>query len=308
MEPNRLFRPLSICLLCLFLLTLSGCSGGEKSQEAASFSPGKTSVLVPSSDGEKTLGGDPLLLDVSNTDQGYFTGILKKNDSKINIQVIGPDGITYKYFLEEANVETVFPLTAGSGTYTVMAFENVTADQYASLFSEMLEVEIANEFLPFLYPNQFVHFDKDSQAISLAAELTADVTSDLEALTAIYEYVISNISYDNEKAATVSGNYLPDIDETLSTRTGICFDYASLTTAMLRSVGIPSKLAIGYSGDIRHAWIDVYIQSIGWVEKAIEFKGDEWKLMDPTFASTGTDESILEYIGDGDNYILEYER
>lgn len=308
MEPNRLFRPLSICLLCLFLLMFSGCSGGDNSQEAASFSPGKASVLVPASEGKKTLGGDPLLLDISSADQGYFTGILKKNDSKINIQVIGPDGITYKYFLEEANVETVFPLTAGSGTYTIMTFENVIADQYASLFSEVFDVEITDEFLPFLYPNQFVNFDKDSQAISLAAELTADVASDLEALTAIYEYVTSNISYDNVKAATVSGNYLPDIDETLASKTGICFDYASLTTAMLRSVGIPSKLAIGYSGDIRHAWIDVYIQSVGWVEKAIEFKGDEWKLMDPTFASTGTDESILEYIGDGDNYILEYVR
>ena len=69
----------------------------------------------------------------------------------------------------------------------------------------------------------------------------------MEALTAIYEYVTANLTYDNEKAATVSGNYLPDIDETLSTKKGICFDYASLTAAMLRSIGIPAKLAIGYS-------------------------------------------------------------
>ena len=309
MKTHRLSHLFFIGLLCLFLFLLTGCSGGGSSREAASsFSPGKTSVLVPASPGTKTLGGDPLLLDISNVEQGYFTGILKKNDSRINIQVLGPDGITYKYFLEEADVETVFPLTAGNGTYTIMAFENVSEDQYASLFAEVFDVELSDEFLPFLYPNQFVNFDENSRAAALAAELTAEVTSDLEALTVIYEYVISHISYDNEKAATVSGNYLPDIDATLASGTGICFDYASLTTAMLRSVGIPAKLAIGYSGDIRHAWIDVYIQSMGWVEKAIEFKGDEWKLMDPTFASTGTDESILEYIGDGDNYILEYER
>ena len=98
------------------------------------------------------------------------------------------------------------------------------------------------------------------------------------------------------------------IDETLSTKKGICFDYASLTAAMLRSIGIPAKLAIGYSASVRHAWIDVYIQSVGWVERAVEFNGDEWKLMDPTFAATGTDESIQEYIGDGDNYITEYIR
>ena len=171
-----------------------------------------------------------------------------------------------------------------------------------------MEVTLENDFLPFLYPNQFVDFSKESEAVALAETLTCTASSDIEALTAIFQYITSTITYDNEKAATVSGNYLPDIDETLSSGTGICFDYASLTTAMLRSVGIPARLAIGYSGTIRHAWIDVYIQSIGWVEKAVEFKGNEWKLMDPTFASTGTDEAILEYIGDGDNYITEYIR
>ena len=44
------------------------------------------------------------------------------------------------------------------------------------------------------------------------------------------------------------------------------------------------------------------------MRRAVEFNGDEWKLMDPTFAATGTDESIQEYIGDGDNYITEYIR
>lgn len=300
-------KSLSIWLLFLMLLIVSGCSEKEASQGSPSFSPGKTNVLVPHSDGQKTLGGSPLLLDLSHTDQGYFTGILEENSNKINLQVIGPDGITYKYFLEKTQEETVFPLTAGSGTYTIMAFENVIDDRYASLFAQTVDVTLANDFLPFLYPNQFVDFSSESKAVSLAAELTEAVASDLEALTSIYHYVTSTITYDNEKAATVSGNYLPDIDDTLSSGTGICFDYASLTTAMLRSVGVPAKLAIGYSGSIRHAWIDVYIQSVGWVEKAIEFKGSEWKLMDPTFASAGTDD-IQEYIGDGENYILEYVR
>ena len=31
--------------------------------------------------------------------------------------------------------------------------------------------------------------------------------------------------------------YLPDIDETLETKTGICFDYAALMCAMLRCRG-----------------------------------------------------------------------
>ena len=105
----------------------------------------------------------------------------------------------------------------------------------------------------------------------------------------------------------MKAGYLPDLDETLKTKTGICFDYAALLTAMLRSLSIPTRLAIGYSGDVKHAWIDVYIESVGWVEKVAQFDGNEWKFMDPTFDSVGKDsEAIREYIGDASNYTLQY--
>ena len=306
---HRLFSHSLVPLLFLMiLLAFSGCSKKESKEASSTFTPGEAHVLVPEADGTKQIGEDPLILDLSHTDQGYFIGTKTGDGGKINLQLIGPDSVTYKYFIEEADAPTVFPFTAGSGSYTIMAFQNISGDQYASLFSQVIDVELKDDFLPFLYPNQYVNFRQDSQAVSLAAQLTEGLTSDVDALTAVYEYVTTNITYDNEKAATVSGNYLPDIDETLSTKKGICFDYAALTASMLRSVGIPAKLAIGYSASVRHAWIDVYIQSIGWVERAVEFNGDEWKLMDPTFAATGTDESIQEYIGDGDNYITEYVR
>lgn len=308
MRYRHIFRSPALFVLLLSSLFLSGCSTGGGHNASLAFSPGEPKVLTPAADGKETAGNDPLILDFSHTDQGYFIGTLTEKDTKINLQLIGPDGITYKYFIEAANVPTVFPFTAGSGSYTILAFQNITADQYASLFSHIVDVELENEFLPFLYPNQYVNFSESSQAVSLAGELTAEAQSDLDALSAIYEYVTGNITYDNDKAASVSGNYLPDIDETLKTKTGICFDYASLTTAMLRCVGIPSKLTIGYSASVKHAWIDVYIQSRGWVEHAVQFNGDEWKLMDPTFASTGSDENIQNYIGDGDNYTPEYIR
>ena len=125
----------------------------------------------------------------------------------------------------------------------------------------------------------------------------------------IYDYVVSNLTYDYEKADTVTTGYLPDVDETLKTGTGICFDYAALTTAMLRSCDIPCKLQIGYAGDIKHAWIDVYIRSKGWVNQAVSFKGDTWTLMDPTFDSNSDDkEAIQNYIGDESNYTVQFTR
>ena len=44
------------------------------------------------------------------------------------------------------------------------------------------------------------------------------------------------------------------------------------------------------------------------MDAMIYFNGSEWKLMDPTFASNGQQsESIMEYIGNGANYIAKYQ-
>lgn len=142
-------------------------------------------------------------------------------------------------------------------------------------------------------------------AVSTARDTVASAQSDLDAVADIYHYIIEHITYDEEKAASVKPGYLPDIDSTLSSGKGICFDYASLTAAMLRSQGIPTRLEIGYSGEVYHAWISVYIEDKGWIDKIIEFSGDSWTRMDPTFASgNDNNKKILEYIGDGSNYTL----
>ena len=116
------------------------------------------------------------------------------------------------------------------------------------------------------------------------------------------------MNYDYAKAQSVQSGYLPNVDQVLASKTGICFDYAAVMTAMLRSQDIPTKLVVGYTGDVYHAWVDVYIKEMGWVDNFIYFDGVSWKLMDPTFAAAETDQDLQEYIGDGDNYITEYVR
>lgn len=97
------------------------------------------------------------------------------------------------------------------------------------------------------------------------------------------------------------------MDVVLASRKGICFDYAALMTAMLRSQDIPTKLVIGYTGSLYHAWVDVYIESVGWVDNFIYFDGQKWSLMDPTFVSTsGHSEEIKQYVGNASNYQAKY--
>lgn len=311
MKDFRLQRRSAAALVCAICILCCGCGkqGSGGLTKKPEYAPGQVDVLTPEFGEKDNVEAGPLKLDFSHTDQGYFMGVVTGEGEKINLQITGPDGIVYKYFLEEPDVYTAFPLTAGDGEYLVMGYQNIGGDQYVSLLSYSVSVELENEFLPFLYPNQYVEFTQDSEAIRLAGELSEDCESDLDALTAIYEYVTEHIVYDDEKAATVETGYLPDIDETLETGTGICFDYAALTVAMLRSLSIPARLNIGYSGDIRHAWVDIFIESIGWVRRAVEFKGNEWEMMDPTFAAAfGNDKLTNDYIGDGENYSLEYVR
>ena len=230
------------------------------------------------------------------------------DDSRMNIQLTAPSGVVYSYFLEP-DEQTVLPFSEGSGEYLITCYQQIDGNQYAALYTETLTIKLQNEFLPFLYPNQYVDFSSKSEACKLAASLVKEDMTDIDILKTFYTYVTSHISYDYDKADFVEAGYLPDVDDTLSTGTGICFDYAALTTAMLRSQDIPCKLQIGYSGDVKHAWIDVYIRGRGWVTKAVSFDGDTWKLMDPTFdANSDGDEAIQEYIGDESNYTVQFTR
>lgn len=226
----------------------------------------------------------------------------------MNVQLTAEDGVIYSYFINPGE-NAVIPFTNGSGTYQVCCYQQVSNSQYAALFADTLDVKLDNEFFPFLYPNQYVNFSPDSQASKLALSIVPEDTSDINALQALYDYVVKNVTYDYDLAENVNTGYLPDVDRTLKTGKGICFDYASLMTAMLRSRDIPCKLQIGYAGSVKHAWIDVYIRSRGWVDKAIEFSGESWSRLDPTFDSNSEDkETVQEYIKDSDNYIVQFTR
>ena len=83
--------------------------------------------------------------------------------------------------------------------------------------------------------------------------------------------------------------------QVLETKKGICFDYAALMTGMLRSQNVPCKLVVGYANKSYHAWISVWSADKGWINGAIFFDGSDWKLMDPTFASTGGGSSKVVY-------------
>lgn len=263
-------------------------------------------VRMPQASGTTVYGNGIAALDVSHASEGYCMISYKGSVPKIKVQIT-KDGITYTYDLNARDSYEVFPFSEGNGTYSVKVFEQVAGNQYSQAMSEQIAVSLKDEFLPFLYPNQYVNFNEGSSVVALAGQITAGAADEVGKVRAVYDYVVGNLSYDYGKAQSVQSGYLPNVDQVLAAKTGICFDYAAVMTAMLRSQDIPTKLVVGYTGNVYHAWVNVYIKEIGWIDNFIYFDGTSWKLMDPTFASSGGNtDQIKQYIGDGANYKSKY--
>ncbi len=322
---------MAVCLLSAGLI-LGGCGSDDgggggfplpssSSSENSSASTSSTSsavveeggratvhdFLMPEAPGQEVLGNETISLDISNTSEGYLTLTYTGGADKVQVQITYPDGTMYPYPLN-LGAPRVFPLTGGSGSYKVDVLEHVSDNMYSLGYSDNISVSINDEFRPFLYPNQYVDYTASSSTTTLGVQLSDKSADDLGYVTNVYNYVIDNVTYDEELAANIGTNYIPDPASTLASKKGICFDYASLMSALLRSQGVPTKLVVGYSGTAYHAWISVYLDEIGWVDNIIQFDGSTWSLMDPTLAANKANSSsaIKEYVGDGSNYTVKY--
>ena len=244
-------------------------------------------------------------IDYSHTQDGYvMVRYLTPTELRLKVLIKGPT-TTYSYNLPQGDW-VVFPLSDGNGSYQVAVYRNVSDSRYALILSASFQAQLLDEFAPFLRPNQYVNYTTDSQVLQKASELTADLEHPLDKVAAVYNFVIANITYDHEKAATVKSGYLPALDQVLEEGTGICFDYAALVTAMLRSQKIPCKLVVGYAGQVYHAWISVWTEEHGWIDGIIFFDGQHWQRLDPTFAASAEkDPEIMDFIQNG-TYTAKY--
>lgn len=272
-----------------------------------SVTEARTVIYPTEASGEEVEDNGDCIIDYSNTSDGYVMVKYVKSTSKtIKAQVKGPAGNTYTYTLRDGAYE-VLPLTEGNGSYKITVFLNVTGNSYATVLSKTVAVKLSSQFAPYLRPNQYVNYNASTKVVKKAAALTKNCGSDIAKVKKVYKYVVKNFRYDKRLAATVKTGYLPNLNKVYRKKKGICFDYAAVMTAMLRSQEVPTKLVVGYTGNAYHAWINVYSKKKGWVTGAIYFNGKKWKLMDPTYASTGkSSKSIMKYIGNGRNYKAKY--
>jgi len=300
--------------LCALLLAALLLCAAEPLGSGAATATASSTVLSPVASGTEVKENSSAVIDYSNLKDGYVMVAWTGGGSpKLKVLIKGPSGVTYTYDLRADGAYETYPMSDGNGGYTVAVYQNVSGTKYAPVISAQLTASLTNAFAPFLRPNQYVNYSKSSAAVDKAATLISEAgaAKNLDKVAAVYNYVIDNITYDTEKAQTVRSGYLPDVDKVMSSGKGICFDYAALMAAMLRSQGVPVKLVVGNAASgssvIYHAWLNVWSEEEGWIDGVIYFNGSVWKLMDPTFASNGNQSSeIMSYIGDGSNYTAKF--
>ena len=114
-----------------------------------------------------------------------------------------------------------------------------------------------------------------SQVYDLAARLTAGSPSAYEAVAAIETYLREGYRYNEE----VPEHAYPLESFLFEDRQGYCQQFSGAMALMLRMVGIPARVATGFSpgtlnrksGEYRvrdldaHSWVEVYFSGIGWV-------------------------------------------
>ena len=274
--------------------------------QAPSQSAGPSpAVPYPTASGTAVEKNDSAVIDYSNAKDGYVMLKWTGGSAKVAVQVKGPNNSEkYTYYLRTDGNYDVLPLSDGNGTYQFVVCKNVSGTKYSAVLSLSVNVQLTDSLAPFLRPNQYVNYTASSQAVKKGQELVKGTTDNLSKVKAVYTWVVTNLTYDYDKAKTVQSGYLPDVDKVMAEKKGICFDYASLMSSMLRSQGVPVKLVVGYTSTGEyHAWINVWSEESGWMDSVIYFDGSTWKLMDPTFASSGhQSQTIMDYIGNTANY------
>lgn len=248
---------------------------------------------------ENLQGSESAGIDVSTADLGYIHAV-GISDSSLILEVVCGDS-SYNCSMPNDGSPLCVPLSFGDGDYTINIMQNTSGNRYVELFSASVSTAMASEFEPFIRPNFFCDYDENSQCVAKARELASDCETQADAVKTIVSYVTDNVSYDDAKAKELSGKsgYVPNPDETLESGTGICTDYASLCAAMLRSIGIPTKIMLGNVApdNLYHAWIEVYINGT-WTATYIDVEQNTWSRLDPTFLSSGTNLDKVRYTDD----------
>lgn len=123
----------------------------------------------------------------------------------------------------------------------------------------------------------------DRRVSDLAQQITKYATNDFDRASALSSYfttVANGYTYSTQTKQAVSSDALYDF--IFNGKTGFCEQYASAMAVMARTIGLPARVAVGFTAGFQtsdyraitnqdaHAWVEVF------------FPGQGWMVFDPT--------------------------
>ncbi len=116
------------------------------------------------------------------------------------------------------------------------------------------------------------------RSIQLTRDIIGTETNPYQQSVLIERWLRNNIGYDESVDAPPAGQDLVDY-VLFDHKYGYCEHYAAAMSVMLRSLGVPSRVVVGYAPGERdedagtylyrqnnaHAWVEVYFPGYGWV-------------------------------------------
>ena len=161
-------------------------------------------------------------------------------------------------------------LPAGSA-YTVLSHRADTTPEGLRADGDLAGLAVPEKYLQ-LPPST------STRTIELARTLAAGSTSTYDTIGAIQQWLHDHVGYDLD--APVPPDGADAVDHFLfESQRGFCEQIATATAIMLRSLGVPARIATGYVPSDRdeiagvwisrardaHAWVEVWFPSFGWV-------------------------------------------
>jgi transglutaminase-like putative cysteine protease len=155
---------------------------------------------------------------------------------------------------------------------------------------------IAKQYLPFPSPAK-------KQLLALAKQITGSDPTAIQKALALQSWFLTGGNFTYSLNVRLPNNTRGLVDFLTKTKRGYCQQFAFAMAALARLVGIPARVAVGYTAGTpvghgtwkvteadAHAWPELYFQGAGWLrfEPTPGGTGGQGTATVPVYAQTGT--------------------
>ncbi|MDR1231781.1 MAG: tetratricopeptide repeat protein [Spirochaetaceae bacterium] len=208
-------------------------------------------------------------------DQRKASGELKADyflvniDSSVFIAAAEPLAVTPYYTVDNTSYKASYSVT--SSVSNALPYELMSAPDAADSVNPS-----AFSAIDFDY---YTAWEGDRCVRTLAEELTAGIANYWEKVQMIYLYLkYGDYRYSLKPGSAVDGDQLGQF--LFGNKKGYCSYFAFAYASLLRSIGIPARIAVGFfinpdeerlgfypvRANMAHAWVEVYFPEFGWIE------------------------------------------